>query len=134
MRKKRLRSPFRFTHCLSLMENRREYPRIILLNVDIRFRTDNGELYEVVNASEGGLCLRRPGGERFMTGTPIRGRLNWPAKGIERDVSGRIVWSRLFEDGDAIYGMTADVDWLMTYIAPYQPEMGESDRSGGPEA
>lgn len=112
------------------MDNRRNFPRIIVLNLGIHLRATNGDGYEIVNVSEGGLCLRRKGGEKVTTGTPFKGHLSWAEKRIEHDVDGRIVWSRVYDDGDAFYGMVADIDWLMDAVGPYLPEDVEPEVTG----
>lgn len=115
------------------MDNRRNFPRIIVRNIGMQLRATNGDGYDIVNASEGGLCLRRKGGEKVTTGTPFKGHLSWPEKRIEHDIDGRIVWSRVYDDGDAFYGMVADIDFLMEALAPFLPEDVEPDptESGG---
>lgn len=102
------------------MDNRREFPRIIVFNLGISFHTDEGEQFDVVNAADGGLCLKRRGAPKVSPGHPIAGRLSWPEKNIEKQLSGLVCWSRSVDDGDMFYGVHVDVIWLMDMLADGQ--------------
>jgi hypothetical protein len=96
-----------------IVEERRQYYRIIVFNLGIVFHADTGERFDVVNVAEAGLCLRRSGAPRVKPGHPVSGKLLWPARNIEKEVKGVICWSRLVDDGDMFYGVHADMSWLI---------------------
>lgn len=87
------------------MENRRNPAHGLQSGNHIQ--SEAKERFEVVNAADGGLCLKRHGAPEVAPGIPLPG--GWPEKIVERDVRGVICWSRLVDDGDMFYGVYADV-------------------------
>lgn len=96
----------------------------MVFNPGIAFQSEAGERFDVVNAADSGLCLKRHEAPEVTPGHPVSGRPSWPEKSIEKDVRGVICRSRSVDDGDMFYGVHADVFWPTLGDAP-QLEIGD---------